>query len=116
MLRIGFAFHTPTLLKLSDTYGAQMQSVIGGITRESIAQDGSFNYSIRTPMRMLGSVGVVIGKLGLISADYELVDYADARLKSSSYAFSVANANIKVNTKQHLLFELEQRFEYFRLF
>lgn len=99
MLRIGFAFHTPTLLKLSDTYGAQMQSVIGGITRESIAQDGSFNYSIRTPMRMLGSVGVVIGKLGLISADYELVDYADARLKSSSYAFSVANANIKSKYK-----------------
>lgn len=35
-------------------------------------------------MRMMGSVAFIVGKMGLISADYEYVDYSEARLRSDN--------------------------------
>ena len=99
MVRIGFAFHTPTYLKLSDTYGADMSSVIGGTPRSFEAPTGNFTYSIRTPMRMIGSLAFIFGKNGMLSADYELVDYSEAHLKSATYAFADANANVQAKYK-----------------
>lgn len=95
LLRIGFAFHSPSLLKLSDSYGASMSAKVGTYEGTIIPADGNFNYSIRTPARMIGSVAVIIGKMASISADYELVDYSEALLKSSSYAFIEANKQIQ---------------------
>ncbi len=98
-VRIGFAFHSPTYLKLADTYGANMGSVIGGVSRTYEAPTGNFNYTIRTPLRMIGSLAVIFGKTGMISADYELVDYSEASLRSSSYQFTDANNAIQTKYK-----------------
>ncbi len=113
MVRIGFAFNSPSILKLTDSYGAQMISIIGDSTRQNIAQDGSFSYSIRTPMRMIGSLAVILGKVATVSADYEIVDYSESLLSSASYSFSTANkaiqtkytaaSNIRVGTEVRLL-------------
>lgn len=113
MVRIGFAFNSPSFLKLTDSYGAQMISVIGDSTRQNVAQDGSFNYSIRTPLHMIGSLAVILGKVASISADYDIVDYSEAQLSSASYSFSEANkaikskytaaSNIRIGTEVRLL-------------
>jgi hypothetical protein len=95
MVRVGFAFHSPSVLKLTDSYGASMSSVVGGTSYQYAPDDGSFNYTIRTPMRMIGSLAVIIGKVASISGDYEIVDYSEAQIKSSTYGFSTANENIK---------------------
>ncbi|MDQ3111860.1 MAG: hypothetical protein M3R17_18395 [Bacteroidota bacterium] len=99
MVRVGFAFHSPTFLKLSDSYGASMGSVIGGTPRTDEAPTGNFNYSIRTPLRMIGSVAVIFGKMGLLSADFELVDYSEGHLSSATYQFTDANAAIQSKYK-----------------
>jgi long-subunit fatty acid transport protein len=98
-LRLGFAYHSPTYLKLADTYGADMSSVVGGTPRSYEPETGNFNYSIRTPQRMIGSVAVILGKTAIISGDYELVDYSEAHIKSATYAFADANANIQAKYK-----------------
>ncbi|CAN5793092.1 outer membrane protein transport protein [soil metagenome] len=99
MFRIGFAFHSPTYLRLVDSYGANMSSVIGGVPRSDEAPDGNFNYSIRTPLRMIGSLALIFGKAGLLSLDYEIVDYSDSHLKSADYQFTSANAAIQSKYK-----------------
>jgi hypothetical protein len=99
MIRVGFAFHSPTYLRLADTYGANMTSVIGGTVRQDEAPTGNFNYSIRTPLRMTGSLAVIFGKSGMLSADYEIVDYSEATIRSATYQFSAANAAIQSKYK-----------------
>ncbi len=99
LIRVGFAFHSPTYLKLADSYDASMSSLIGNIPRTYEPSAGNFNYSIRTPMRMIGSLAFIIGKSGMITADYEFVDYSEAKLKSATYGFLAANAAIQSKYK-----------------
>lgn len=90
--RIGGAFHSPTSYgEMNDTYNASMtanydQAVANNsnaTTFSSSSPDGSFDYKITTPMRAIGSVALILGQHGLVSADYEYVDYTTARLRFS---------------------------------
>lgn len=58
---------------------------------------GTFKYKIRTPARYTGSVAFVIGKNGIISADYEAVDYSRSRLVENTGVFD--NTNDAIRTK-----------------
>jgi hypothetical protein len=46
-------------------------------------------------MRAIGSIAFVIAQKGLISADYEFVDYSNMRLRSNSYKFFDENDDIR---------------------
>lgn len=103
-IRIGGAFHTPTAYNsMNDSYGATMtafydQPPLSGSTNtrfEASSPDGSYDYKITTPMRALGSVAVIIGQHGLLSADYEYIDYSTARLRASNYSFQDENNTIR---------------------
>ena len=99
LIRVGFSWHSPSILKLSDAYSADMSSVIGGANFKAASPDGTFNYSIRTPMHMTGSLAVIIGKVGLVDCDVEMVDYSEAKIKAANYSFNEANAAIKSKYK-----------------
>lgn len=103
-IRIGGAIHTPTAYNdMHDSYGATMtayydQPPISGNTStrfEASSLDGNFDYKITTPMRALGSLAFIIGQYGLISADYEYIDYSSARLRASDYSFQDENNSIR---------------------
>lgn len=87
-LRLGLAFHTPTFYKLSDNYFNTMESENADDTGEmgnhysEPDKEGVYDYEIETPMKTILSGAYVIGKSGLISVDYEIVDYSTAKLKS----------------------------------
>lgn len=82
-LRLGAAFHTPTALRLTDTYTntfAYEYTVNGdpyGGTPYSPETDGITDYRLRTPWRASASAAAVIGKTGFLSADVEVVDYSN---------------------------------------
>jgi hypothetical protein len=85
-LRLGASVHTPTFLNLTDNFNA---SIISRFQPQHLEFDrvinstnGSFSYSVTTPMRTTASIGFVILKSGLINVDYEFVDYSSARLAS----------------------------------
>ncbi len=103
-IRIGGAIHTPTAYNdMHDSYGATMtayydQPPISGNTStrfEANSPDGSYDYKITTPMRALGSLAIIIGQYGLISADYEYIDYSSVRLRASDYSFQDENNSIR---------------------
>lgn len=96
-LRIGAAIHTPTALyDVTDNYSSSMKSDLeGGINYEKKSPAGSFNYSITTPFRAMGSLGFIIGKYGLVNADYEYIDYSYAQLSSSPNVFADVYSSIR---------------------
>ncbi len=96
-VRVGAAFHTPTYFRLTDTWTSDMSSRIYNTDFSASAPIGNFSYTLTTPLKAIASVGFIVGKAGLISADYEYVNYSTAKLNSSSYNFSTENTNVKDN-------------------
>ena len=98
-MRIGLSFSSPSNLKLNDTYFSSMKSILGDTLRSYESPNGNYRYTIRTPMRVTGSLGFVIGKLALISAEYEMIDYSDGKLKAPDYTFFDENAQVRAKYK-----------------
>jgi hypothetical protein len=96
-VRVGAAFHTPTYFRLTDTWSSDMSSKIYNQEFSATSPIGNFQYSLTTPFKVIASVGFIAGKAGLISADYEYVNYSTAKLNSSNYNFSTENKNMKDN-------------------
>ncbi len=103
-VRIGAAFHTPTnYYKVEDDWNKTMKSFWDdGTVLNTESPKGKFDYSLTTPMRVIGSIAFIFGKAGLISADYEYADYAEAKLRSDDYGFVDENQAIRDKyTAQH---------------
>lgn len=96
-VRVGAAFHTPTYFRLTDTWSSDMSSKIYNQEFSATSPIGSFQYSLTTPLKAIASVGFIAGKAGLVSIDYEYVNYSTAKLNSSNYNFSAENKNVKDN-------------------
>jgi hypothetical protein len=54
---------------------------------------GRYEYSLMTPMRAIGGVAFVIGQRGTVSAEYEMVDYSEARLSEKNETGGFFNQN-----------------------
>ncbi|MCX6291563.1 MAG: hypothetical protein NT126_07340 [Bacteroidetes bacterium] len=115
-VRIGAAFHTPTFYSMTDEYSNTMKSKFdngNGYTAESPA--GTYDYNLTTPMRVIGSIAFIIGKMGLISADYELVDYSEPRFDATGNSFFDVNDLIqkKYTATSNLRIGTEWRYQDF---
>ena len=81
-VRVGLSAVTPTFMRISEnfstslTYSFTDTNQSGTFTEES--PRGQFEYRIRTPFRLSGGVGTIIGGRGFLSADLEFVDYRSA--------------------------------------
>ncbi|MDR1055004.1 MAG: hypothetical protein LBL90_04095 [Prevotellaceae bacterium] len=82
-IRIGAAIHTPTYFYLTDEYWARMNSRIGSQNYEKRPSDPNlFDYRINTPLRLIGSFAYTFGKVGLLSVDYEYINYSGVRMNN----------------------------------
>ncbi|HEX4875189.1 MAG TPA: aromatic hydrocarbon degradation protein [Chitinophagaceae bacterium] len=110
-VRLGFAFHTPTLYMLTDRYSAAVtantENYKGELTQSSALftdnQDASFQYWLVTPYRVMASASYVLREIedvrkqrGFLTADIEYVNY-----KSSSYTTDPDGDNSE-STKNYL--------------
>ncbi|MCP9611406.1 OmpP1/FadL family transporter [Coprobacter tertius] len=85
-LRLGFAFHTPTFFSMRDEYYASTENtavlykdgdgVLNPIYRNTPDDKIYYtSYKLKTPWRLIASAAFVIGKKGILSADYEYAGY-----------------------------------------
>ena len=114
MIRIGLAFHSPTYYySMQDEYSRQIESDLtqGKYTADS--PKGSYEYELTTPPSVIGSLAFVLGEHGLISADYEYIDFTVARLRGKDntafynendaiQAKYRATSNIRIGTEWRL--------------
>lgn len=113
-LRLGIAFHTPTYYwNMNDTWQTKTHADLGWASSATVSSPvGDFNYTLTTPMKILGDVGIIVGKWGVISAEYERVDYSTMKFNSTSYDFATENSNIKsyYKAENNIRFGTEWRF------
>lgn len=101
-VRIGIAFHTPTWYHINEYFTQNITSNFTDGGHYDYSNDPlRFEYALATPYRLLGGVAVQVSKIAFLSADYEFVDYSQARFSQTGdgYNYSEKNANIRNSLK-----------------
>jgi len=99
-VRIGASIHTPTWYPtMRDVWSSSMQSTFTNPDWNAVQSSpvGSYDYHLTTPFRAMGSIAFIIGQYGLVSADYEYVNYSQARFSSSYDGYTDVNNAIKAD-------------------
>ncbi|MFZ4562157.1 MAG: OmpP1/FadL family transporter [Bacteroidales bacterium] len=119
-VRIGASVHTPTWFPgMRDEWFSSMQSSFDSTYWNSTQYSpvGYYDYQLTTPFRAIGSLAFIIGQYGLVSADYEYVNYSQARFTSSQDSYTDVNGKIQSDYKSwgNIRVGTEWRLQNFRL-
>lgn len=102
--RLGATFTTPTWYSLTDHWNRSMSSWFdNGNSYSQTTPDGNFEYKVTSPSRFSLGAAYTFGNFGLISCDYESVDYSTIRMadwNGNSTSFSDANTAISKGFKR----------------
>jgi len=97
-IRIGGAVHTPTWYNMRDYWDSYTESYFdNGDYYSKASPYGNYKYKLTTPLRLQGSLAFLFGNIGLISGEYEYVDYSAASFRSYDYSFYNENNDIAVS-------------------
>ena len=97
-LRIGGAFHSPTIFNFSETWQTTTESEIDLVMHKYISPESHYQYNFFTPLKCVGSLAFVIGQQGMVSIDAEYTNYGSARFKavpSDDFDYGPTNESIK---------------------
>jgi hypothetical protein len=99
LIRIGFAFHAPFGYRMHEYFYDNIASSFDNVDKYTSANDPlRYDYTLTTPMRILGGVSFQIKKLAILSADYEYVDYGAAKFSRASGGYDYYNENQSIKT------------------
>lgn len=114
-VRIGASIHTPTYYgNMHDYWSSAMYARFdsldvypnnGSVFNQAFSPMGDYYYTLTTPFRAMGSIAFIIGKYGLISGEYEFVNYNQARFNTNmtSNEYIGVNDEIKAKYKSPLI-------------
>ncbi len=99
-LRFGAAFHTPTVYNLTDKYYTTLEKQFKheGFYDKVISDNDAIEYDLVTPMKGILSAAFVVPGYGLVSFDYESVNYTKSKYQNEDFddeGFDVQNDAIK---------------------
>jgi len=93
LIRLGVAYQSPSFFKLDDNYDAQIEYAftdnLGSEVFNSASPDGRFNYRLRTPSRITGSIGTLINLekvKGFFNVDATYVNYGNNKFNLTALA------------------------------
>ena len=92
-IRIGASIHTPTFYAINEKYYSSLASVwdepdFNGYTSyESISPNNEYDYELTTPLKSQIGAAIIIPRFGLVSIDYEFVDYSKIRMRADDYDY-----------------------------
>jgi hypothetical protein len=97
ILRIGFAFHSPTVYHINEYLYDNISSHVKGNNYTSSNTASRFSYGLTTPFRVLCGVALQVKKIALLSVDYEFVDYSAAKYfeTGDGWDYTSKNQDIK---------------------
>lgn len=133
-LRLGIAAHTPTFFSLEDEYFYVMESTFfkepeagkGTSFQQVFPLDnktGFYEYEYQTPWKFTFGGSYILGQTGLVSIDYDLIDYASSKFSngdfdrvnqeiSDTYKMT-GNLKIGAEVRLNQLFALRGGYNYF---
>ena len=105
-LRFGAAIHTPTFYSLTNKYyyhlNAVFDSDIDIAPQDKISDNMDYEFRFTSPFKAILSGAFIVPNYGLISVDYEYVDYTKAKYETNeedNHDFDAENTNIKEKFK-----------------
>lgn len=108
-LRIGAAYHSPTWYKMTDYYNARIDHDITGLSTDPeykkgwvASPDAAFDYKLYTPDKWTFSLAGVIGQTAIISADYELTNYKNMKLRDRNSDNLVYDHNMLIEPNKSI--------------
>ena len=96
-IRYGFALHTPTYYEINEEYWSSMSTDFNESAFYAESGLGIFDYNLNTPFKIMNSLSYIINKKGIISLDYEYIDYSTSNLSSDFVSFHDENTSIENN-------------------
>lgn len=100
-VRIGASYQSPTWYSLTDEFSQELNSNL--VVNPDLIFINSdvinlFDYTIKTPSKLTGSLALIFGKHGLLSLDYSRQNMSQAELRPLNDShFAVENDNIRNN-------------------
>lgn len=99
-LRVGASWQSPTKLVMSDAYSTSMVSNFRDGSRfDSSSPELLSTYNVRVPAKVGLSTAFILGKSGVVSADYESTRFDRIRMNSkglsSAYSYDQENSTIE---------------------
>ncbi|MCY1723292.1 outer membrane protein transport protein [Prolixibacteraceae bacterium Z1-6] len=101
-VRLGISLQTPTFYRLTDEHTTSMQSAIedesGRLSNyEEYSPRNYYDYRLETPLRTTFSGAFIIAKKGLLSVDYELINYGSAKLRHGGDGYNFSDENMDIS-------------------
>mgnify|MGYP002855106835 FL=1 len=114
-LRLGVAFHTPSLYEVTESWYTDTNSSFSDGNYSYQSPTGTYDYTVTTPWRLNANAAVIFGNFGMITGDYEYVDYSKMRASSHDYDYSGLNDYISelYNSTSNIRIGTEWRWETF---
>mgnify|MGYP001159323390 CR=1 FL=1 len=115
-VRLGASIQSPTWLSLDETFSNSYESNFENGENYFFDYFSEFSYRIHTPWRTNLGLGLILGKKAIFSADYEYLNYSNARIRDAidpivEFGFDEANQEIKKDFSRahNVRFGLEYR-------
>jgi hypothetical protein len=110
-IRLGASFHSRTIYDLTDSWRTETESWEALFTTPT----SHFYYSMLTPWKLGGSAAFIFGNFGMLSVDYEYIDYSSIRLSSVDYDYGSYNDMIKSTFKPSMNVRLGTEWRYLNM-
>jgi long-subunit fatty acid transport protein len=107
-LRLGVSYQTPVKINLADDYTYELTAQYNNGSSYSqplYTNPSTYDYRIITPQHVTFSAAVILKEFGLISADYELVNYSQGKLELDNDPYGQASY---INSKVRTLYQTGQ--------
>ena len=121
-LRVGLSYNSPTWYRISDESSQYLATtrIEGGSSVNQFVNPNVINvyeeYKLQTPGKVTGSLAYVFGKKGLLSFDYAVKDYSNAKFKpTSDVYFSSINSEINNTLDTSTSYRLGGEYRYKQL-
>ncbi len=84
--RFGASFESPTWYQIDDSYTEVLNSKYtkASLNYTNAAENYSFVYRLRTPLKLSGGLGIFFGSAGFISADVDMIDYSTIQFRGTN--------------------------------
>lgn len=94
-VRIGASALLPIDYSLTKNYSSELSAAVFGNNFAYASNPSTYSYRLRQPFRFTGSAAFVLGKHGIISVDYETVDYSRTRFGSDDGLLDAENDRMR---------------------
>ena len=108
-LRVGAAFHSPTIFSFDESWQTETESQILSVTYKYLSLNSTYEYNFIKPLKWVWSMAFIIGDAGLVSFDAEYTNFGAARFMAATdddYDYSSVNDAIKERYGKTLNFRL----------